>query len=330
MSSFLKKIILFLALCIFISALIVAGYAVKYHVSSKDFPAPAFSDSYSLNEKIEFLRTTQKNISTLAIGSSIALNNLHSETVAKRTRNGAFLNTSSWGMNMGDNYALLKTLCKTYRYTNTVIIASSISEFELPSKKVEYDKVKNYLVAGDLAANMYHLTCFNVRYYMDNAKYKKLVTEQKNQYEYLVFDPFGGVNIDNTNFKIDERRWNASFDKARIIENNYDYVDSISAFCKAKHIRLIFFQSPFREGIYKNLSAEKSKQLKEHVNRIAATLQRDQHVFIDADKINWKDSLFIDGEHLSATGAKAFTEYCFDQLDSLHLPPLESSLGSID
>ena len=53
-------------------------------------------------------------------------------------------------------------------------------------------------------------------------------------------------------------------------------------------------------------------------------------VFIDADKINWKDSLFIDGEHLSATGAKAFTEYCFDQLDSLDLPPLESSLGSID
>lgn len=330
MSTFLKKIVLFLALCIFLSALIVGGYALKYHVSAKDFPAPPLSDSYSLNEKIEFLRTSKKDVSTIAIGSSIALNNLHSETIAKRIH-GEFLNTSSWGMNMGDNYELLKTLCKTYRYTNTVIIASSISEFELPAKKVEYDKVRNYLVAGKLAASMYHLTCFNIRYYMDNTQYKKLVTEQKNQYEYLVFDQYGGVNIDDTNFKRDERRWNASFEKERIIENNYDYVDSISAFCKAKNIRLIFFQSPFREGIYKNLNVEKSKQLQDHINRITTILQRDQHVFIDADKNNWKDSFFIDGEHLSATGAKVFTEYCFDQLDSLHLPALyKSSVGNID
>ena len=330
MSTFLKKIVLFLALCILLSALIVGGYAFKYHVSFKDFPSPPLSDSYSLNEKIEFLRTSKKDATTLAIGSSIALNNLHSETVANRIHS-KFLNTSSWGMNMVDNYTLLKTLNRTYRYTNTVIIASSISEFELPAKKVEYDKVEKYLVAGNAAANMYHLTCFNLRYYMDNTKYKKLVTEQKNQYEYLVFDQYGGVNIDDTDFKIDERRWNASFDKARIIENNYDYVDSISAFCKAKNIRLIFFQSPFREGIYENLGAEKSKQLQDHINRIAAILKRNDHVFIDADKKSWKDSFFIDGEHLSATGAEAFTAYCFDQLDSLHLPPpYESSSGNFD
>src|SRR3954462_10877396 len=100
MSSFLKKIVLFFSLCILLSMIIIGGYAFKYHVSCKDFPAPALSDSYSLNEKIEFLRTTEKNIPTLAIGSSIALNNLHSETVAKRIPGGKFVNASSWGMNM--------------------------------------------------------------------------------------------------------------------------------------------------------------------------------------------------------------------------------------
>ncbi|HET6227486.1 MAG TPA: hypothetical protein VFF27_14485 [Bacteroidia bacterium] len=318
MSSFLKKVVLFFSLCVLLSLIIVGGYMLKYHVSAKDFPSPPLSDSYSLNEKIEFLRTTPKTIQTLAIGSSIALNNLHSETVAKRVKEGNFLNTSSWGMNMGDNYSLLKTLYNVY-HPNTLIIASSISEFELPAKKADYDKVEKYLTAGTVAANLYHVTCFNVRYYMDNVKYKKLVTGEKNQYEYLVFDQYGGVNISGEGFKIDPRRWEATFEKERMNDTNYDFVDSISAFCKAKNIKLLFFQSPFREGLVKKLDGKKTTELKEHMDRIAAILGRDQHALISADKILWNDALFIDGEHLSEKGAKAFTEYCFNQLDSLSL-----------
>lgn len=317
MGSFLKKVAVFFLLCILLSALIVAGYAFKFHVSCKDIPSPPLSDSYSLNEKIEFLRTTEKNVPVLAIGSSIALNNLHSETVAKRIQGGKFLNTSSWGMNMGDNYSLLKVLYEVY-HPNTLIIASSISEFELPAKKADYDKMQKYLTAGNIAANLYHFTCFNVRYYMDNAKYKKLVTGEKNQYEYLVFDQYGGVNIEDKDFKIDQRRWMATFEKERMNDSNYTYLDSISSFCKSKNIKLLFFQSPFRQGLVTSLNSKKVLELKQHVDRIATLLKRDQHVLIDADNVLWNDSLFIDGEHLSGKGAKAFTEYCFNQLDSLN------------
>src|SRR3982751_6326885 len=110
MNSFLKKIGLFSLLCMLLSAVIVGVYKLRYDVSCKDFPAPALSDSYSLNEKIEFLRTKEKDIPILAIGSSIALNNLHSETIAKNITGKKFLNAASWGMNMGDNYSLLKVL----------------------------------------------------------------------------------------------------------------------------------------------------------------------------------------------------------------------------
>lgn len=313
MSSFLKKILLFFLLCLLLSAGIVAVYAAMYHVSCKDLPSPPLSDSYSLNEKLEFLRSNRKDIPALAIGSSIALNNLHSETVANRIQGGPFLNTASWGMNMGDNYSLLKTVYEVY-HPKTIIIASSISEFELPAKKADYKLVQKYLTANDLETLWYHIRCFNLRYYMDNAKYKKLVTGDKNQYEYLVFDEYGGVNIDDTNFKIDERRWNANFEKERMNESNYDFLDSISSFCKSKQIHLLFFQSPFREGIYTKLDAEKSAELKTHVERIATILERDEHKLIDGDLALWNDSLFIDGEHFSAKGAKAFTNYCFNQL----------------
>lgn len=312
---------LFFLLCLVLSSFIIGVYVFKYHVSRKNIPSPPLSDSYSLNEKLGFLRTTDKMEPSLGIGSSIALNNLHSETISNRIMGGKFLNASSWGMNMSDNYYLLKSLCEVY-HPRTIFIASSISEFELPAKKVDYDKVKSYLTAGDAAAVMYHFTCFNVRYYMDNWKYKKLVTTEKNQYEYLVFDQFGGVNIEGNGFKIDQRRWNASFEKKRINESNYAFLDSISTLCKLKGIGFYFFQSPFREGIYANLDAQKAKDLKSHVERIETILKRDHHMFVDADKVKWNDSLFIDGEHLNEKGAKAFTEYCFNQLDSLEVSPI--------
>ncbi|HSH64208.1 MAG TPA: hypothetical protein VLB84_00070 [Bacteroidia bacterium] len=294
--------------------MIVTVYAMVYHVSCKDIPSPALSDSYSLNEKIEFLREAKKDVPVLAIGSSIALNNLHSETVSKRIQGAAFLNASSWGMNMGDNYAMLKALYDVF-HPQTLIIASSISEFELPAKKADYDLVQKYITTNDFIASLYHIRCFNLRYYMDNVKYKKLVTSTKNQYEYLVFDKYGGVNIEGEGFIIDQRRWNASFDKEKMDSVNYNYVDSISSFCKSKNVRLLFFQSPFREGIYSSLNTEKSKELKEHVGKIASMLKKNNQVLIDSDQVLWNDSLFIDGEHLNSKGAKAFTGYCFDQLN---------------
>lgn len=319
MNSFLKKIALFSLLCVTLSLIVVGAYVFKFKISKSDIPSPPLSDSYSLNEKIEFLRTTKKDAHVLAIGSSIALNNLHSETIAKQFQGGAFLNTASWGMNMGDNYSLLKTVYEVY-HPDTLIIASSISEFELPAKKADYDLVRTYLTTGNFAAKLYHITCFNLRYYMDNAKYKKFVQSVKNQYEYLVFDQYGGVNIDDTDFKIDPRRWKADFEKEKMSVSNYDYVDSISAFCKLKNIKLLFFQSPLRKGIYTNLDAEKSNDLKVHVARIAAILKRDNHILIDADQVLWDDALYIDGEHFSAKGALAFTTYCLDQLKNNSKP----------
>jgi hypothetical protein len=316
MNNFLKRTALFSLFCTILSVIIVGIYVFRFRISKKDIPAPPLSDSYSLNEKIEFLRATRKDAHVLAIGSSIALNNLHSETIAKRIQGSVFLNTSSWGMNMGDNYALLKAIYDVY-HPDTLIIASSISEFELPAKKADYKRVQKYLTAGDFVSDLYHIRCFNLRYYMDNAKYKKLVQSARNQYEYLVFDQYGGVNIDDKDFKIDPRRWKVDFDTKKISALNYDYVDSISAFCKLKNVKLLFFQSPFRKGIYSNLGVKKTEELQAHVDRIAAILKRDNHILIDADKVLWDDALYLDGEHFSARGAQAFTTYCFDQLDSL-------------
>jgi hypothetical protein len=316
MSVFFKRLGLFFLFGLLIAIALVVGYKFVYHVSSKHIPAPAVSDSYSLNEKLEFLRTSRKDVAVLALGSSIALNNLHSETTAKRVQPNNFLNVSSWGMNMQDNYLLFKELYEVYHPT-TLILTSSIIEFEKADKQIDYSLLKKYLTSTDLQAHFYHLKCFNLRYYMDNAKYKKHVMEDVHGYEYLVFDSNGGIMIDSTDFKIDANRWVKSFDSTALDSTSYFYLDSISTFCKNKNIKLLFFQSPFREGVYTSLSPEKSYLLKAHMDRIVAILGKGQNRLIDANKKLWSNSYFLDGSHLNAVGAKAFTEYCFNQLDSL-------------
>lgn len=318
MNIFVKRAALFFFLGLVIIVIIGCVYKFAYKITMEDIPAPALSDSYSLNQKLQFLRKRKKTARILAIGSSITLNNLHSETVVDRLKSDAFFNVASWGMNMEDDFLLLKVMHEVYN-VDTVIIASSISEFELPVKVIDHKRIKRYLSSGELMAGLFHISCFNLRYYAENVKYTKQVKATTNQYESLIFDPYGGVKIDDTNFQIDTERWNNDFNEDRLNKLNYAFLDSMSSFCKLHKIKLLFFQSPFREGIYKNLNREKSLVLEEYVNRVGNILKRDDHIFIDSDKVLWNDSLFIDGEHMNMKGAKKFTEYCFDQINNNHL-----------
>lgn len=299
-----------------LSTILVIGYILTYKITVYDIPAPRLSDSFSLNEKIEFIRKNNKSAEIIAIGSSICLNNMHSKTIVQRLHSDSYLNTSSWGTTMQDNYLLLKILCEIHT-PNTLILASNITEFQLPSKKIDSSLLKNYLISSDFISNLYYLKCFDLRYYIDNFKYAKKVRSSKNDYEYLVFDEHGGVNLDGTNFKIDMKRWNTGFESGEIIDDNYLYLDSISSFCKSNNIELLFFQSPFRNGLYSSFDNSKLAALKLHVRKIESILETDQHVFIDSNMHLWGDTLFIDGEHLSSKGAESFTEYCFDKTDRI-------------
>jgi hypothetical protein len=318
MISFFKRLGLFFLLSVILSTIFVFVYVFVNKISSNDIPSPHLSKSFSLNEKAEFLRQLKKNANVLAIGSSISLNNLHSATIAKQMQPSTFLNASSWGMGMRDNYLLLKILYETY-HPNTLMMASSFSEFERSSEIMENcNLVKEYLTMSNFNSNLCHAKYFDLRYYMDNTKYKKHVQTAQNAYEYLVFDQYGGVNIDDTNFKINQRRWKANFDMKKIVAVNYDYLDSISTYCKLKGIKLLFFHSPLRKGIYINLGAKKTNELKAHVNHVAAILKKSNYLAIDTYNILWNDSLFIDSEHFSEKGAKKFITYCFNELDSLN------------
>ncbi len=318
MKLYLKNVLLFLFCAFIISTGLIAGYFVYYGISPKDIPAPDLSESYSFNEKMEFLRKRDKNADIVAIGSSMSLNNLDSKTVIEQIGSDSYLNLSSWGLSMKDIFLLLKVQSEIH-HPRVLITASSVLDFQMADKNAKYDVLKLFLYSSDLGQLYYHLRFFNFKYYLINFKLASQVRSVANNYEYLGYDQFGAVNLTGNNFQIDEERWNRDYlNASRFLPKEYDYLDSISNFCDRNKIKFIFLQSPYRTGLYSHFDNDKMKVLKEHISKVQDIINQHHQTFIDANKSVWNDSLFVDGTHFNKKGAEAFTRYCFSKSISLN------------
>jgi hypothetical protein len=315
MAKFFKVAVLFICSNLLLSVCLVACYFCYYGLTLNDIPPPPLSDSYSLNEKMEFLRKSAKSAKIIAIGSSMSLINLHSKTITDELHCDSFLNTSSWGMTMKDNFHLLKILSDIYTPT-TLIIVGNIGDFTEKKKHINYPILKNYIYSDGIKLVFYYLKYFNLSYYSRNFRYAKRVRSCTDEYEYLGFDKYGTVNYDGINFKISLQRWNSDPINAEVESSQYSYLDGISTFCKQNNIKILFFQSPIRKGLRSMYDQKKTYKLRSHTDKIENILKRDNHIFIDANNVMWEDRLFADGTHLNKVGAKRFTEYCFNEIKS--------------
>jgi hypothetical protein len=294
------------------------GYFRLNNITIKDIPAPDLSDSYSYNEKLEFLRKHPRNADIITVGSSLSLNNLDSKTITEELQSKSYLNLSSWGMSMKDIFLLLKMQSEIH-VPRVLIVASGIMDFQATEKNVKYSVVRDFLRSDNSAQIFYHLKCFNLKYYISNFKYARKVRSIPNSYDYLGYDDYGTINIGKKDFRISELRWKKDYLNAKLSQVQYAYLDSISVFCKKNEIKFLFFQSPYRKGLYSNFDSAKLKLLTDHISKVESILGSYQHTFINANNSLWDDDLFIDGTHFSAEGAKLFTKYCFENWKGLEI-----------
>jgi len=314
MSRFVKKLFLFFVFNLLLTIGLSVSYLVYYKITFTDIPPPNFSNSYSYNEKMKFARKASIRPDVIAIGSSMSLNNLDSETIKKRLNTDSYLNLSSWGMSLKDIYNLLKIQSEIHK-PHTLIMSSGIVDFQEVDKNVDYVTLEEYLRSNEKEEILFHLKCFNLKYYISKFKYAKFVRASVHEYEYLGYDKYGAVNFIGKGFQIDSSRWNRDYMNFDSIETSYySYLDSITTFCKNKNISLLFFESPYRKGLYSKFDAEKSERLNSHIQKAEGIVNNDDHIFVNANEIMWEDTLFVDGTHLNAMGAKLFTEYCLDKV----------------
>ncbi len=327
MGSFLKNVFYFLCAASLVSVFLAFGFFKLNRITAKDIPAPDLSDSYSYNEKMEFLRRRDKNADVITVGSSLSLNNLDSKTITEELQSNSYINLSSWGMSMKDIFLLLKVQSEIHR-PSTLVMASGIMDFQASEKNVKFSVLKDFLHSDDKTQIFYHLKCFNLKYYLSNFKYAQKVRSIPNSYDYLGYDEYGTVNIDSRDFKINERRWKNDYLSDRLSQVQYAYLDSIASFCKENGIQLLFFQSPYRQGLYSSFDSAKIKMLTDHVSKVENILGSYHYAFINTNNRVWEDSLFIDGTHFSAEGAKLFTKYCFENWKGLDVARSKSSMDT--
>lgn len=313
MKKFIINLIYFSFFFIVLSISIVGFYFYRNKITINDLPALNFSDSYSFNEKIRFLKTKEKKETVIAIGSSMTQNNLHSKTTLANLDSRNYLNTSSWGMSLGDDFNLLKKLNSIYKIKQLIIV-SNIIDFQQQDKHIDFKFVESYLKSDYFNIVVKFIQLFDLKYYKNNLTYAKKVRNCYRDYEYLNYDKYGAVNFQKDSFNIDKQRWLTDYLENSGFQVQYNYLDSISNYCKVNGIKLLFFQSPIRQGIWCDLDTSKLGNLNFHVKKVKHILEANNQIFINSSEKLWSDTLFVDAIHFNEIGAQQYTKFCFDKI----------------
>ena len=296
MKKFIGKTVLFIIPIIIIPMIILIYYG---------FPPPKLSKSMSFNAKAWNIKGMQLdgNIDVLAIGSSMSLNNIHTGTV-KKYFGVNYVNLSSWGQNIAEDYNLIKIFSQRHK-PKTIIISSAYMDFNNDSKGINYYSLENYLDGNKISDFKY----LNMRNLLSESRNYFNMKNDTKSYLSLMYDDCGGINFEKNNFNINLNRWNGnSIDEFVFDSSRYNYLDSISVYCSRNDIKLVFIQSPFREGYYSQLNKQALNILNTHENKINLILSRNNQIFIKTENQLWRDDLFVDYSHLNKEGAKKYTQ----------------------
>lgn len=299
MSKFLKTSLIFLII------VMIAGVAF-FSLNKNYLAAYRITNSYSFNEKINFLPEKQ-DVKILGLGSSITLNNLSSDAIIDLFETDSFLNVASWGIKMEDMYNLLKEFDPLYD-PEIIICVSSIIDFSLPGIEFNSHEIGNYLHEEKKKGVMNDLP--NLSYYLRHTIKNRIYQSSNKYYSSLMFDDHGGVALNQQDFKHDPYRWNKKLSFHGLHPSSYRYLDSISSFAAKRNIELILVQTPVRENAKRK--SLKSK-MEKHEEMIRSLLEpRGQH-FINGYRLKFPDKYFADYTHMNVKGAEELTRILYEK-----------------
>ncbi len=284
---------------------------------------PLFTNSISFDAKIKNIQEKKiKQIDVLAIGSSITLNNL-SSMVIKDSINLPYYNFSSWGLQMSDIKQMVINYLPKYR-PRYLIICSSVPDFEDAGNAAS---INNYLNTNEYCKEhlqeYFYIKNYNsildIRERKNN--YYKLKSE-KDDYDYLGFDDYGGVLLNIPKDRISVERWSTKGGfPTTYTDRQYNELISLGKLLKDQNILLVFVQSPIKK-LY--VSTSKEKQIVEaHFNKCKAIVEKYNGIYLNSyySKEFEDDNMFVDQFHLSSSGAILFTKefvHCLKQMNYFH------------
>jgi hypothetical protein len=303
MIKLIKNIIIFASI---LTSIIVALFYCFYKIGGNDLPAPAFSNSISFNEKIDFIKG--KNLSEIeyaSVGSSMSLNNISSECVVEALGEN-YINLASWGFKISDTENYLKNMTGFFPNLKTVIISTSFMDFSSSARNIEVDYaiIRNSLKYDLNILN--YLLSFNLKYMYENSKINKWNKKKKNSYQNLSYDKYGGAILDIDSAHIDNLRWNKNILEFKVSDEELQSLNRIIELLSSKDIRTIVAIPPQRHGLAGEVNM---LSIEAEIRKIRSIVENNNGIFFNSFEIGeWSDSLFVDYCHLNKLGAKKYTE----------------------
>jgi len=303
-----------IALCATFLLVSVFAFALFRMNRQGELVAPAFTGILSFDEKMRFMRNrTNLQCDVLVIGSSMALNNFHSETFLKQLPPGStLLNTGVWGMKIAHTRDFVGLLLKLYR-PKTVIMVSGLMDFYPDGRKAElfdHQEVERFVRRGPYWWGV--ATHFDLLYYLDTSKDIKRFRNTRADYYSVMFDSGGGVPLQVSFPNIDASRWHEQITVSKISEAAYGELDKLVETIRTAGIGMVYVQPPLRKT---SVPPESVPALERHWERLNTILTQHEAKLVNLQKeLSLEDEFFADYSHLNEKGAVIFTERVASQV----------------
>ncbi len=266
-----------------------------------------FSNSICYDAKLNYIHKNQELLAkakTIVIGSSMGLNNIDSDLLDKTIFHDV-INLSSWGLQIGEVYQLLKLI----NLSNIKYIIYPTQYIDFTSKKektINKIEVKKFLYHKfSLYPYFYTLSSFS-RNLRNNINYSKLYLN-KNNYTYLCFDKSGDVNynFDNSSY-IDKKLWSKPYLEQLNLQT-FQTLIQLNNYIKSIGAKLIVVITPLRAEILKNTKTKDNYDI--YCKKLKSLSSTNHYLYINTNSIlNLKDIYFIDKSHLNNKGAEIISK----------------------
>ncbi|MBP7449215.1 MAG: hypothetical protein KA817_04235 [Flavobacteriales bacterium] len=302
----------FLLHALLFGTIALLGIAAYFQLNRHFVPAPRITPNAVLNMKLSHLRHRGTHTAhVLAVGSSMTMNNLGSAAVVDHFQDTSFVNMGAWGMDMEQCTGLAEVLVPYLRPT-TVLVVSNLNDLVNDGKhyRIDTTRVANYLMHWSSTAS--YIRSLKPAYYLREMERNKIRMFDHGNYEFMGVDEHGWAPLDVPAERISRERWDRRPPPTSWLANDqYAAVERLGHYLKERNIRLVFIQSPYRNGVR---DAAVDQVVEQHLERLHRILDPLGHRVIDTTDRHWPDELFVDYSHLSRTGAEQFTAYAMEQL----------------
>ena len=297
----------FLLRCTLLALPVPVMVALYCLPQARFFPAPRITANIAVNEKAAFARERYSTgTDVLALGSSMALNNLSSKAVMEHFGEVRYLNAGAWGIGASELAVIGPILADRLRPRTVVVCTNTMDFAEQPN--ILADDGPSIRRSFNDPPLLGYLRHWDAPYYLREMEVNRVRFRDSANYEYLGFDPHGGATLSLLPGQISQARFNKPTPPAGALSQ--ERYHAFSEFAQAMHrrgIRLIVIASPYRDGVR---NPERDAVQEAHARRLQALLAPLGAILVDASQRGWADSLFVDSSHLGPEGADLFTAYC--------------------